>query len=65
MPVPDSVNAEIDMQPGETVTYLREVVVRCRGLARGTSDLSSSISMISLAIRYDERAEAIFHEMKE
>jgi len=65
MPVPDSVNAETDMQTDETVTYLREMAVRCRRLAQGTSDLASSISMISLATRYDERAEAIFDKMKE
>ena len=63
--MPDSVNAEIDMQPGETVTYLREMAVRCRRLARATSDVASSLSMLSLAIKYDERADAIFHQTKE
>jgi hypothetical protein len=53
------------MQADETITYLREMAVRCRRLARGTSDLASSLSMLSLAIKYDERADAIFHETKE
>ena len=58
-------NEEIDVQPGETVTYLREMAVRCRRRARVTSDLASSLSMLSLAIKYDERADAIFHQTKE
>lgn len=60
-----SVSAEIDMQADETVIYLREMAVRCRRLAKGTSDMASSISMLSLAVKYDERADAIFHRTKE
>jgi len=53
------------MQADETVIYLREMAVRCRRLAKGTSDMASSISMLSLAVKYDERADAIFCQTKE
>jgi len=53
------------MQADESVTNLREMAVRCRRLAKGTSDIASSISLLSLAIKCDERADAIFHGAKE